>query len=275
MRVLRKGMSGDDVKQWELFLHGAGFTFTTPRDEVFDAETDKLTKAFQKKNKLKDDGIVGNDTFGVAMTQGFEAVPFVDEPEAKFPEKPDFDPILGNAARDILFGPLKFVPNPKKPGVEFGKETIRITNSFESDKLVRVSIPELAGIKGAGTSGKMCFHTDAAEQAAGLWAAWGRKKLLKLVLTFDGSCAARFVRCSNTNLSNHAFGTAFDINADENPLGAQPALAGRKGCVFELVPIAHKFGFYWGGHFTRRDGMHFEIAKVLTSAEVKTALAKF
>ena len=60
-------------------------------------------------------------------------------------------------------------------------------------------------------------------------------------------------------LSNHAFGTAFDINVQWNPLEALP---GRTGCVFELVPMAHRHGFYWGGHFSRRDGMHFEVARV-------------
>ena len=35
-----------------------------------------------------------------------------------------------------------------------------------------------------------------------------------------------------------------------------------KGCVRELVPIAHDHGFYWGGHFTRQDGMHFELARL-------------
>jgi hypothetical protein len=36
--------------------------------------------------------------------------------------------------------------------------------------------------------------------------------------------------------------------------------------VRELVPIANAFGFYWGGHFGagRVDGMHFEVAKVLS-----------
>jgi hypothetical protein len=273
MRVLRKGVSGEDVKQWELFLHGHGFTFTKPRDEEFDAETEKLTKEFQKKNKLVADGIVGNATFGVAMQQGFEAVPFTGEPEAKFPDKPDFDPIVGNAARNILFGPLEFRPGPTNG--DFGKETITITNNFESAKIVRVPVPEVVGISGAGTSGKMRFHTAGAAQLAGLWAAWGRKKLIKRILTFDGSWAARFIRCNNSSLSNHAFGTAFDINADENPLGSQPALPNEKGCVFELVPIAHKFGFYWGGHFTRRDGMHFEIAKILSQTEVDRILARF
>ena len=83
MRVLRKDMVGDDVRKWELFLHGHGFTFKNVRDDKFDAETESLTKAFQKKHKLKDDGIVGNDTFGAAMLEGFEAVPFVAEPRTR------------------------------------------------------------------------------------------------------------------------------------------------------------------------------------------------
>ena len=57
--------------------------------------------------------------------------------------------------------------------------------------------------------------------------------------------------------------TAFDINYAWNRLGALPALRGEKGSVRELVAIAHQHGFYWGGHFSRRDGMHFEVARVL------------
>jgi hypothetical protein len=85
-----------------------------------------------------------------------------------------------------------------------------------------------------------------------------------LVLTWEGSFAPRFVRGSNVTLSNHAWGTAFDINYAWNTLGAQPALRGQKGSVRELVPIANEFGFYWGGHFKgRADGMHFEVARPL------------
>jgi putative peptidoglycan binding protein/D-alanyl-D-alanine carboxypeptidase-like protein len=252
MRVLKKGVRGDDVAQWELFLHGAGFTFTQPRDNVFDAETEKLTKEFQRKNKLVPDGIVGNATFGAAMLQGFEGVPFVDEPAAKFPRKPDFEPIVGNAARNALFGPMKFRPGPLNG--DFGKETITVTNDFESTSILRTEIPELIGIKGASSTGRVRFHKTCVPQLKGLWTAWGKKVCWKHILTFDGAYAPRFTRCSNKTLSNHAFGTAFDINADENPLGAQPALPGRKGCVFELVPTAHQFGFYWRTFFTpRRD----------------------
>ena len=47
-----------------------------------------------------------------------------------------------------------------------------------------------------------------------------------------------------------------------NKLGAEPARRGAKGSVFDLVPLANRHGFYWGGHFAkRRDGMHFEFAR--------------
>ena len=64
-------------------------------------------------------------------------------------------------------------------------------------------------------------------------------------------------------LSNHAWGTAFDINAALNPRGTVPVFRGQPGSVRELVPRANDLGFYWGGHFSRRDGMHFEVARVL------------
>jgi hypothetical protein len=65
-------------------------------------------------------------------------------------------------------------------------------------------------------------------------------------------------------LSNHAYGSAFDINYAWNRLGQVPALVGEKGAVRELVTLAHKHGFYWGGHFNERlDGMHFEVAKIV------------
>ena len=79
----------------------------------------------------------------------------------------------------------------------------------------------------------------------------------------------RFIRkTQNRNprpLSNHAWGTAFDINVKWNKLGKVPTLLGQEGCVRELVELANKNGFFWGGHFGggRVDGMHFELGKML------------
>ena len=41
-----------------------------------------------------------------------------------------------------------------------------------------------------------------------------------------------------TTLSNHAFGSAFDINADDNPFNTRPALCPMRGCTRELVAAA-------------------------------------
>lgn len=82
------------------------------------------------------------------------------------------------------------------------------------------------------------------------------------VLSFAGSWVPRFVRGSTTNLSNHAYGSAIDINVPWNQLSTVPALKGKRGSVRELVPIANECGLYWGGHFNRADGMHFELARV-------------
>lgn len=116
----------------------------------------------------------------------------------------------------------------------------------------------------------MAFHRLALAQLEGLWKAWQAKDLLPLIITFAGSFAHRFVQGSRTVLSNHAFGSAFDINVAWNQLGHTPALVGGKGSLRPLVPIANDYGFYWGGHFnTRKDGMHFEVAKILTESEIQ------
>ncbi|MFM6344063.1 MAG: M15 family metallopeptidase, partial [Dolichospermum sp.] len=100
-------------------------------------------------------------------------------------------------------------------------------------------------------------------------------------LTFDGSFVPRLIRGAPLvkdfrKLSNHAFGSAFDINASFNPLGQIPASISKKGSVRLLVSTANDYGFFWGGHFnTRKDGMHFEVAKILTSSELAALATKY
>jgi hypothetical protein len=84
---------------------------------------------------------------------------------------------------------------------------------------------------------------------------------------------ARFVRGSRSTLSNHSKGSAFDINAGYNGLGRVPAPIGATGSVRELVPLAVRFGFYWGGWFSRGDGMHFEVKSVLSEEAVAKVIA--
>ena len=63
-------------------------------------------------------------------------------------------------------------------------------------------------------------------------------------------------------LSNHAFGSAMDMNYAQNEFPAQPALCGEFGSTRELVEPAAALGYYWGGYF--EDGNHFELARLPT-----------
>lgn len=257
MKILKLGSKGPIVRRWQTFLRGQGFLVMTTG--TFDAATKKGTKAFQSQHDLLSDGIVGNQTFGLAMLLGFEAVDFLTDPASGFPKEPKFPPLTSTAERQTLFGKFQFkaAPEPGNP------EAIRILGDWEAENIRLFSLPQLAGIKGASKTGRLRFHRLAVAQLEGLWAEWEERGLLDRVLTWGGAFNPRFIRGSQTVLSNHAFGTAFDINVAWNPLGAEPAFLDEEGSVFELVPIAHKWGFYWGGHFSRRDGMHFEIAKLL------------
>ena len=166
-----------------------------------------------------------------------------------------------------LFGEFQFETIPGSSNCE-----VNIKGSWESDNIVAVEIPQLIG-KTNGTTGKpitkgvIRFNKKAHKQLERLWKAWEDAKLLDRIITYDGGFVPRFKKrkggvCA-TSLSNHAWGTAFDINAEWNGMAEEPALVGQKGCVRELVEIANKHGFYWGGHFNTKDGMHFEAAKII------------
>lgn len=86
-----------------------------------------------------------------------------------------------------------------------------------------------------------------------------KDKLLRYIITWNGSYNPRFIRGSKTRLSNHAMGLAFDINAQWNRLGHKPAKESEYGTVIPLIETANAYGFFWGGHYkNRKDGMHFE-----------------
>ncbi len=258
--ALRVGSDGPEVVAWQLFLRGRGFGIVA--DGKFGPRTEAATKAYQASRHLDQTGIVDDETEAMARVDGFGqpvgGAPSPIERGPEWPPRPAFPPLVGNRARAEVFGAFSYVPAPT-PG---NPEGIRITDEWGSN-IVMVAIPQLRGIVGAPEGGRVPFHRLAAEPVRELFRRWEEAGLLPLVRTWAGSWVPRFIRGSRTTLSNHAFGSAFDINAAWNGLGAVPALAGRMGSVRELVPIANDLGWFWGGHFSGRpDGMHFELAKV-------------
>lgn len=78
---------------------------------------------------------------------------------------------------------------------------------------------------------------------------------VKELKTFDGCFNVRKKR-GLTSMSLHSWGIAIDVNAAWNGLNKTPQLsAGFVKCFTDC-------GFDWGGTWTRKDGMHFQLAKI-------------
>lgn len=246
-------MSGDDVVAWQNFLIGQGY-YWLEATGTFDEDTAKSTAYFQENVGLPDDGIVGPKTLARAQERGFLEQQSVQD----LPPPPSWSPMTA-AEKQAAFGTFSYepAPTPNNP------EAIRITDQWAQRNITVVHIPQLAGIKGAPASCTIPFHAKGAAQLAALWQAWADAGLLPLVLSFDGSWAPRFIRGSRTVLSNHAWGSAFDVNAMWNRLGAKPAPRGARGSVLDLIPLAQEHGFGSGLRFARVDAMHFELQHLL------------
>lgn len=260
MIVLRKGMKGIAVGKWQYFLHGIGL-YSGIVDDDFGGITEKSTILFQKKNKLFDDGVVGRQTYALAVSLGFGDMQDEENDSMfseNFPPKPDVLPLKG-IQKEQLFGKIEYVAKPTAKNLE----AIKITNNFEKDNIIMVVVPQLKKVCG-GKYYRMRIHKSIKYQMLQMWKEWEKEGLLDFINSYGGTYIARFIRGSRTHLSNHAYGTAMDINMKYNRLGATPALVGKKGSVRLLIMIANKWGFYWGGHYkSRKDGMHLEAYKII------------
>ena len=87
----------------------------------------------------------------------------------------------------------------------------------------------------------------------------------------DWGYAYRAIRGQSTGLSNHASGTAIDINATKHPLGKENTFTPAQRKVLDT--LCKKYGLRAGYTYThRKDDMHFEVAE--TPAKVKARITK-
>ena len=257
MLILKKGATGESVEQWQIFLRGLKKNSEVVISGNFDEVTEKETKEFQASKNLQADGIVGSQT----MTEAYK----LDYPEAfgdlgqDWPKNPGIKN-LSFIDRQKLFGQFSYISSPTSNN----PEAIKITDGWADNNIKTIVVPQLADVKGAPKNCAIQVHSKIADQTLSLFEAWEQKGLKEKILTWGGSWVPRFIRGSRTSLSNHAWGTAFDINVQWNSLGVVPARLSQKGCVRELVGVAAEHGFYWGGWFpSRPDGMHFEAYKII------------
>jgi len=260
MQLIRLGTQGEDVARWVTFLIGQK-CYSLPVASYFSADVEAATKRYQLARHLLADGIVGNQTLNAATTDGFAL--FVqpidsDNKESQYwPPRPWDLSILDDAGRREKFGSFSYTAMPSAAN----PEAVKIESAWVSANIELISVPDVAAQPPFPSH--ISLHKLAKEPFLQLIKTWSDMKMLDRILTWDGGFSPRFKRGSVTSLSNHAWGTAFDINAPYNALGTIPALVGKDGCVRELVQAANTLGWYWGGHFSsRQDGMHFELVRV-------------
>jgi hypothetical protein len=78
---------------------------------------------------------------------------------------------------------------------------------------------------------------------------------VKELKTWDGCFNIRNKRSLNSQ-SLHSWGIAVDVNAAWNGLNKVPTLSSG------FVKCFTDAGFDWGGTWTRKDGMHFQLSKI-------------
>jgi hypothetical protein len=173
-----------------------------------------------------------------------------------------------HARRVELFGSIDYTPAP----VKGNPERVVISGTWVRDHLVSVSVPQLARF---GVKRPVSVHKLAAKPLQVLWAAWESNGLLEAVESYDGLWVPRFkrgsgteseraARCKNltaSSLSNHSWGTAFDVNARSLPLGTR--LEKVPEAYLALEESANDLGWFWGGRFVSRpDPQHWELARL-------------
>ena len=155
-----------------------------------------------------------------------------------------------------LFGEVRFRTNHD---VWIRGDGITFISGFQVADIVPVTIPQLAGIPGAN-GGKLRFHQHAHAQLVMVFADIERLGLLQHIKTCGGTFNPRLRKPTDGTLSklpsNHAFGTAIDLNPDDGSLG---------GSVAPIAPVFEALGFKWGKSFG--DPMHFEVEEFIDSPD--------
>jgi hypothetical protein len=136
------------------------------------------------------------------------------------------------------FGEFAARPSAADPGF------LDVEPGWVTNNIVRTNVPLL---------GRITCHKKFVPLVRGAMRELVDLGIGDLVQSYAGCYAARHTLGDPTaSLSHHAWGIAIDINAADNPFGAQPTQDMR------LVRVMERWGMIWGGRFIVPDGHHFE-----------------
>lgn len=68
--ILKRGMIGETVREWQQFLNGQSYDCGSA-DGIFGSMTEAGTMQFQRYNNITEDGIAGNNTINKAIKLGY------------------------------------------------------------------------------------------------------------------------------------------------------------------------------------------------------------
>ena len=105
---------------------------------------------------------------------------------------------------------------------------------------------------------------------------WFNKNVEPINKNESWGYAYRAIRGKTTGYSNHASGTAVDLNAPKHPLGARNTFTTAQAAAIRKQLKKYKGAIRWGGDYSyRKDEMHFEInASPAKVASVMKSLTK-
>lgn len=113
-----------------------------------------------------------------------------------------------------------------------------------------------------GTSKKVTVRNGAPGDMLLEFAGWFDKNVedIEAGIADDWGYAERPIRGSSTTLSNHASGTAIDLNATKHPLGRSGTFTPGQVARIRKELARYEGCIRWGGDYKgRKDEMHFEV----------------
>ena len=217
--TLRVGSRGDNVKLLQKALAEQGFD-PGPADGIFGKKTEAAVKKWEEHHYVN--GVVDHEEFLLITSEIVKPSPKYSPPTRK--ELVERYGTYQEIKRDPMAWWRKYGA-PAKIGYAF---------------------------KHVVSKGVLWVHIAIVPVVEEAFRRIAEEGLEHEIKTFDGCFNPRLIRGSRSTPSIHTWAHAIDLNAKENPLGAEPKMHPR------VVEIFESLGWRWGGRFRRKDGMHFE-----------------
>ena len=167
-------------------------------------------------------------------------VDIIEEPQARRAY------LTGDDAR-TAFEPFNYI--------DMGDGMIQIDPGWVSRNIVRRSMPLLKG--------EVVCHRLMVNQLYGALKEIQDRGLGRFIdpSQYGGCWVPRHIDFDPSDpLSMHAWGLAADFNVSTNGLGMKPKMDPR------IVAVFDRWGFVWGGRWSRPDGMHFELGALVQNS---------